>query len=96
MARDELGCRFPIFRDGSAAFGLATASVAPGPCHRVCMVCVCPCPLSGYERQHLVRSWEDWTRMRFGRFWSGSMVVIAIPTSDIISFPFHILACSQG
>ena len=30
MARDELGSRFPIFRDESAAFGLATASVAPG------------------------------------------------------------------
>ena len=57
MARDELGSRFPIFRDESAAFGLATASVAPGPCHRVCMECVCPCPPSGCKRQHLVTSW---------------------------------------
>ena len=96
VARYELGCRFPIFRDGSAAFGLATASVAPGPCHRVCMECVCPCLPSGCERQLLVGSWVDWTRMRFGRLCSGSMVVIAIPTSDILSFPFHILACSQG
>ena len=29
VTRDELGCRFPIFRDGSAAFGPETASVAP-------------------------------------------------------------------
>ena len=66
VAWDELGCRFPNFRDGSAAFGLATASVAPGPCHRVCMECLCPCPPSGCERQHLVRSWVDLAWSEFG------------------------------
>ena len=96
VAQDELGCRFPIFRDGSAAFGLATASVDTGPYHRICMECVCPCPPSGCERQHLVASWVDWMRMRFGCLWSGSMVTVAVPTSDILSFPHHLLACSQG